>query len=96
MTKLILFISLFGLLFIQRFFGKNPDKDIIILYTNDVHCAIDYDENIIGYPGLVSYRDKMNKQTPYVTLVDAGDHVQGGAIGSISKGEYIIDIMNEI
>jgi len=93
MKKLFFFI--FGLLFIQSF-EKNPDKDIVILYTNDVHCAIDYDNNTIGYPGLVSYRDKINKQTPYVTLVDAGDHVQGGAIGSISKGEYIIDILNEI
>lgn len=95
MKQLILFITLFGLLFIQSF-GKNPDKDIVILYTNDVHCAIDYDDSTIGYPGLVSYRDEMNKQTPYVTLVDAGDHVQGAAIGYISKGEYLIDIMNKV
>jgi len=51
MKQLILFITLFGLLFIQSF-GKNPDKDIVILYTNDVHCAIDYDDSTIGYPGL--------------------------------------------
>ncbi|ORX81005.1 Metallo-dependent phosphatase [Anaeromyces robustus] len=95
MKKFILFITLFGYLFIQSF-GKNPDKDIVILYTNDVHCAIDNDETTIGYPGLVSYRDEIVKKGKYVALVDAGDHVQGAAIGSISKGDYIIDIMNEV
>ncbi len=75
--------------------GKTEEKngkDIVILYTNDVHCSID---SGIGYAGLVSYKEKVMKQTPYVTLVDCGDAVQGDYIGVVSEGGYIVDIMNE-
>ena len=41
--------------------------DIVILYTNDVHCGI---EENIGYAGLVSYKENMLENTPYVTMVD--------------------------
>ena len=59
--------------------------DIVILYTNDVHCAIDED---IGYAGLVAYKNWCEKSTPYVTLVDCGDALQGDVIGTVSKGEW--------
>jgi len=80
-------------LFIQIWGKKNPDEDIVILYTNDVHCAID---ETIGYAGLSYYKEEVNRKTPYVSLVDAGDHVQGGTIGSLSSGRYLIDIMNAV
>ncbi len=64
--------------------------DIVILYTNDVHCAIDED---IGYAGLVAYRRWCEKSTPYVTLVDCGDALQGDVIGTVSKGEYPAELM---
>lgn len=70
-----------------------PDKDIIILYTNDVHCGVD---DNIGYAGLAFYKSEVGKKTPYVTLIDAGDAVQGAVIGSISNGNYIIEIMNAV
>ena len=70
-----------------------PQEDIVILYTNDVHCGID--ENM-GYAGLASYKKKMMSETPYVTLVDCGDAVQGEYIGAVSEGEYIVNIMNEV
>lgn len=38
----------------------------------------------------------MQAQTPYVTLVDAGDAIQGAPIGTLSDGGYIIDIMNQV
>ena len=72
--------------------GKISENDIVILYTNDVHCSID--ENI-GYVGLVEYKTMIQQKTPFVTLVDAGDAIQGSSIGSLSKGESIIEIMNE-
>jgi len=81
------------LFYFIQIWGKNPDEDIVILYTNDVHCAID---ETIGYAGLSYYRGEINKKTPYVSLVDAGDHVQGGTIGSLSSGRYLIDIMNAV
>lgn len=67
------------------------DQDIVILHTNDVHCGI---EDNIGYSGLVSYKKQMEAETPYVTLVDAGDAIQGAPVGTLSEGGYIVDIMN--
>ena len=49
------------------------DQDIVVLYTNDVHCGVD---DNIGYAGLALYKKQMQQQTPYVTLVDAGDAIQ--------------------
>lgn len=73
--------------------AQSPDQDIVILYTNDVHCGID---DNIGYAGLAFYEKQMKKQTPYVTLVDAGDAIQGAPVGTLSEGGYLIDIMNEL
>lgn len=68
-------------------------KDIVILYTNDVHCGI---EDNIGYAGLAAYKSYVEEQTPFVTLVDCGDAVQGDVIGTVSGGEYIVEIMNAV
>ena len=72
-------------------FAAVPDKDIVILYTNDVHCGVD---DVIGYAGLEFYKHQVQQITPYVTLVDAGDWAQGAVMGMISQGRYIIEIMN--
>lgn len=69
------------------------DKDIVVLYTNDVHCGVD---DNIGYAGLALYKKEMLAQTPYVALVDGGDAIQGAPIGTLSDGGYLIDIMNKI
>lgn len=69
------------------------DKDLAILYTNDVHCAVDGE---IGYAGVAALKKQLLKEGCYVALVDAGDAVQGEAIGTLSKGSYIIDIMNKV
>ena len=69
------------------------DKDIVILYTNDVHCGVD---DNIGYAGLALYKKQMQQQTPYVILVDAGDAIQGAPIGTLSDGSYLVDIMNQV
>ncbi|MEF9971719.1 MAG: metallophosphoesterase, partial [Oscillospiraceae bacterium] len=70
-----------------------PEKDIAILYTTDVHCGLD---DAIGYAGLVAYKNQLSEQGSEVLLVDAGDAIQGAPIGSLSKGEKIIDIMNQL
>ena len=69
------------------------DKDLAIIYTNDVHCAVDEG---IGYAGVAALKNELLSEDCYVALVDAGDAVQGDAIGTLSKGSYIIDIMNEV
>lgn len=83
------------LLFIVLLIGSKrvSGKDIIILYTNDVHCGIDTN---IGYAGLTAYKESLEEKTPYVTLVDCGDAIQGEFIGLVSGGSYIVDIMNEV
>lgn len=70
-------------------------EEIVILHTNDVHCGID---NSIGYAGLAAYKNEMERQygPGNVTLVDAGDAIQGGAIGTLSNGAFLVDIMNQV
>ena len=67
------------------------DHDVVILHTNDTHCGI---EENMGYAGLVWYENQMKEETPYVTLVDAGDAIQGAPVGTLSEGEYLVQIMN--
>ncbi len=84
---------LFGIVFVAINFGTKEQNDIVILYTNDVHCGI---EENIGYASLVAYKESVEEKTPYVTLVDCGDAIQGEFIGLTSEGSYIVDIMNEV
>lgn len=67
-------------------------KDIVVLYTNDVHCAVD---DNIGYAGLAAFK-KQTEKNSYVILADAGDAIQGQPIGTVSKGKYITEIMNSV
>ena len=62
--------------------------DIVILYENDVHCEID------GYSVLSALRNELQQEYAHVGIVTSGDFLQGGSLGSISKGEYIVRLMN--
>ena len=82
--------------------AAETDK-IVILHTNDVHCGIDQtvkDEAVtnIGYAGISAYKAEMEKAygEANVTLVDAGDAIQGGPIGTLTKGSAIVEIMNTV
>ena len=66
-----------------------PKKSIVILYENDVHCAID------GYQTLAGLRDAI-ADTAYVAVTSSGDFVQGGTAGAISRGQYVADIMRTV
>ena len=70
-----------------------PTGDTIVLFTNDVHCGI---RDGWGYAGLADLKNTLEAAGNEVILVDAGDHVQGGPIGSLTRGEAIIDIMNNV
>lgn len=93
MLRKVLAVFLLLALLAVPSYGAAPDKDIIIVYTNDVHCGV---EDHIGYAGFALYRNEMKKLTPYVTTVDAGDWAQGATIGAISQGRYILEIMNAV
>ena len=66
-------------------------EDIVILYTNDVHTYID---GALSYDVIAGVKKELQKQYEHVLLVDAGDHIQGTAYGSMDKGETIIKLMN--
>lgn len=88
----LLFMTILLTLLLSGCAAQKKQEDIIILYTGDVHCAVDED---IGYAGLSACKEWMEEKTPYVTLADCGDALQGDAIGTISQGEYLVDIMNQ-
>lgn len=71
--------------------GNAKSDDIVILYTNDVHTYIDGD---ISYDTIAGVKAYLETQYENVLLVDAGDHIQGTAYGSMDKGENIIKLMN--
>ena len=66
--------------------------DLVVLHTNDVHCGV---ENQLGYAKVAQYKkDLMKNPDDTVQLVDAGDAIQGEPLGSLTRGQAIIDIMN--
>ena len=66
--------------------------DIVVLYTNDVHTHVDNDG--LRYSNVAALKDDLASAGANVLLVDAGDHVQGTAYGSMDKGATIIKLMN--
>ena len=72
--------------------GPALEKNLVILYTSDVHCGIDQGW---GYAGLYAIKENLSANN-YVLLVDDGDSIQGEPVGTLSTGEAIIDIMNNV
>ena len=70
-----------------------PKEDVYVFFTSDVHCGID--ENL-GFGAVKALVDETKAEGKNVVLVDAGDFLQGGTIGSMSQGQDIIDIMNKM
>ena len=71
---------------------KELKDDIHIFFTSDVHCGVNEGITLAGVKALV---EDAKAEHEYVTLVDCGDNIQGGPLGSLSKGELIIPLMNE-
>ena len=68
-------------------FAKDTET-IVILYENDVHCAV------AGYSKLAAMKNELSEDYEYVGVVSSGDFVQGGTLGAVSRGEYIVSLMN--
>lgn len=83
----LFFLTVFGLINC----GGLKDE-IVILYTNDVHCAFDTN---IGYDGVAALKKEAQAQSKYVTLVDAGDFTQGAALGTLTNGSCLVRLMND-
>ena len=69
------------------------EKDVVVLFTSDVHCGIDQG---FGYAGLVAIRSSMEAAGNHVLLVDNGDSIQGEPIGTMTTGEALIELMNTV
>lgn len=69
------------------------EKDVVVLFTSDVHCGIDQG---FGYAGLAAIRQSMEDAGNHVVLVDNGDSVQGEPIGTMTTGEALIGLMNVV
>ena len=103
MKKSFISVIFIGLISSSLFGCNNPggpkveNKDISIIYTTDVHSAIDIDaeKGYLGYAKVAAYK-KTLAATNYLALVDSGDYLQGEFIGAISKGEYVMEVINEM
>ncbi len=78
------------LLAAMPFSALAADEAIVILYENDVHCAIE------GYAKLSAMKQELAAEGKYVGVVSCGDYIQGSSLGAISQGEYIVNAMNMV
>ena len=67
-------------------------KNLVILYTSDIHCGVDQNW---GYASLYAMKEFYEKDN-YVLLVDNGDAFQGEPVGTMTTGGAIVDIMNTL
>ncbi|MCR5795494.1 MAG: bifunctional metallophosphatase/5'-nucleotidase [Solobacterium sp.] len=70
---------------------KQLSDDIYIFFTSDVHCGVN---DNLGLPAVKELVDEAKAEHEYVFLTDLGDYIQGGTLGSMTKGESVIRIMN--
>ena len=93
LCKKIIICSLVLCIFISAFTGTiyaKDDNTVVILYENDVHCAVE------GYSKLAAMKNELLESYTNVGVVSGGDFVQGGTLGAVSKGEYIVKLMNKV
>ena len=98
MLNAILSICCYGLLLSSCSNDDSPvpslsgaQKSIVIIFENDVHCAID------GYKRSAGLRDAIGgSDTAWAAAVSCGDYLQGGSPGALSRGAYIATVMNRV
>ncbi len=74
---------------IVAFAEDASDERIVIVHTNDVHCSLKNAKTGLGYAALMDYVNTQRNTygTNMVSLVDAGDNIQGDFDGSFTKGK---------
>ena len=62
--------------------------DIVVLYTNDIHCTNDEG---MAYAAIAGYKAQMEDAigADNVTLVDNGDAIQGAVLGTLSERGWL-------
>ncbi len=81
----------------------SDDGKVVIIHTNDVHCGIDHivkdgEVTRAGYSGLMAVKTAMEETygKDNVILVDCGDSIQGESMGTLTKGQALVELMNEL
>ena len=64
--------------------------EVVILFENDVHGAID------GYPIFAGYRDAVADTFEHVVTVSCGDCLSGSPLAAFYQGQSIVDIMKSV
>ena len=88
-------LALVMLMSLTAFAEEAPalQKDLVVLFTSDVHCGIDQGW---GMGGLYAVRQALENAGKYTLLVDDGDFIQGEPVGTMTKGSALIDVMNAV
>lgn len=93
----ILFLTAGITAFAEDYYDEDTEKDIIVYFTNDVHNAYEQTDTAIGYASLAAdIKSNQNDENNETILVDAGDSIQGGIIGALSKGMWAAEIMEKM
>ncbi|MGN0853094.1 MAG: bifunctional metallophosphatase/5'-nucleotidase [Kiritimatiellia bacterium] len=65
---------------------------VTILHTNDTHAHVD--DGRVAFSQIAAEKARLAARGENVILVDAGDYVQGTALGGFDEGRTVVDIMN--
>ena len=85
--------------------AAGPKPDVTIVYTSDIHGYLnnqvtdENDKSIVtdqlNYAKVKALKDDLIAKGETVFLVDAGDNIQGNALGSYDEGKSCVDLMAE-
>lgn len=88
----LLLLNVTGTAFAGTASAQSTGGDVVVLYTNDVHTHVDNDG--LRYSNVAAMKKELQAAGMNVLLVDAGDHIQGTAFGSMDQGASVIQLMN--
>lgn len=93
----IMFLTAGVTAFADDYYDEETEKDIFVFFTNDVHNAYEQTDTAIGYASLAAdIKKAQSDENNETILVDAGDSIQGGIIGALSKGMWPAEIMDKM
>ena len=90
---LALMLALTGMAFAEEAEAPALTSDVVVLFTSDVHCGVDQN---FGYVGLKAVKNSLEAAGNHVLLVDDGDSIQGEPMGTMTRGEANIQLMNAL
>jgi 5'-nucleotidase/UDP-sugar diphosphatase len=80
------------------------EKNLTILYTNDLHAHFDPQKiswisetkRVGGFANIATLVKEEKKKNPNTLYFDAGDYFTGPYYSTLTKGEAVIDVMNHM